>query len=95
MKVNILKTGLLIGFTALLGIVNTNAQSRNERPKKQPTVTEIFKQMDANEDGKLSKKELKGPLKDDFSKIDTNEDGYVSKEELENAPKLTRKRKRS
>ena len=46
--------------------------------------------MDADEDGKLSKKEVKGPLKNDFSKIDTNEDGYLSKEELEKAPKPER-----
>ena len=39
--------------------------------------------MDANNDGKLSKTEVKGPLKEDFSKIDTNNDGFISKEEIE------------
>ena len=45
--------------------------------------SEILKQMDANNDGKLSKTEVKGPLKEDFSKIDTNNDGFISKEEIE------------
>jgi Ca2+-binding EF-hand superfamily protein len=43
--------------------------------------------MDTNEDGKLSKDEVKGPLANDFSKIDTNNDGFISKKELEKAPK--------
>ena len=47
--------------------------------------------MDANEDGKLSKKELKGPIKNDFSKIDTNEDGFITKAELKRAPKPVRR----
>lgn len=46
--------------------------------------------MDANEDGKLSKEEVKGPLKNDFTKIDTDEDGFLSKEEIEQVPKPER-----
>ena len=47
--------------------------------------------MDSNKDNKLSKKEVKGPLKDDFSKVDTNKDGFITKEELKKAPKPERK----
>jgi len=43
--------------------------------------------MDANEDGKLSEEELKGPLKDNFDKIDTDEDGFITEEEFDKAPK--------
>lgn len=43
--------------------------------------------MDANKDNKLSKEEIKGPLKDDFAKVDTNKDGFITKEELKKAPK--------
>ncbi len=46
--------------------------------------------MDANNDGKLSESEVKGPLKKDFSKIDTNDDGFLTVEELEKAPKPER-----
>ena len=54
---------------------------------QRPSVTQIFEQMDANKDGKLSKKEVKGPLSTDFSTIDSNSDGYLTKEELERTPK--------
>ncbi|MDO7170667.1 EF-hand domain-containing protein [Mariniflexile sp. AS56] len=89
MKRNKLSIALLVfGFTVIAS-TSAFAQSSNnkEKGKKPPTVEELFKQMDADEDGKLSLKEIKGPLKDDFKKIDTNEDGFLSKEELEKAPK--------
>ena len=55
--------------------------------QSRPTVKQLMKMMDVNEDGKLSKKEVKGPLEKDFAKIDTNEDGFITKKELEKAPK--------
>ena len=89
---NKLKKGLIIGSIAFLGTFTINAQSdQRQRPQTRPSVDEIFKQMDANEDGKLSVKEVKGPLKNDFDKIDANEDGFISKKELKNAPKPERK----
>ena len=62
------------------------AQVKGERPNPE----EMFAQMDANNDGKLSKDEAKGPLSEKFSEIDTNSDGFISKEELKNAPKPER-----
>ena len=56
----------------------------NQEP---PSVEEIFKKMDKDEDGKLSEKEVKGPLKKQFAKIDADEDGFLSQEEVEKAPK--------
>jgi len=68
------------------------AQNNDQRPQgNPPTIEQLFKEMDANKDGKLALKEVKGPLKDDFSKIDTNKDGFITKEELEKAPKPQRK----
>lgn len=74
--------------------ISCNAQQSNNRQNKQepPSVDEIFEEMDKDEDGKLSKKEIKGPLKNDFTKIDANEDGFLSKEEVEKAPKPKGKR---
>lgn len=63
----------------------------NRKEQKPPTIAELFSQMDANKDAKLSKKEVKGSLKKDFAKIDTNKDGFLTKEELEKAPKPERK----
>ena len=74
--------------------ISCNAQNSSNRQRNQepPSVDEIFKEMDKDEDGKLSKKEIKGPLKNDFAKIDTDEDGFLSKEEVEKAPKPKGKR---
>ncbi|WP_299217134.1 EF-hand domain-containing protein [uncultured Aquimarina sp.] len=90
---NKMNLGLLIGLLAFMVSCTSNAQSKDskERGQKPPSVEEIFKMMDADEDGKLTKEEVKGPLKRDFSKIDTDEDGFITKEELEKAPKPERK----
>lgn len=43
---------------------------------------EFFKRMDANGDGKVSKDEAQGPLKERFDQLDGNKDGFVTPEEL-------------
>ncbi len=55
--------------------------------KEPPTFKELLEKMDANEDGKLSKKEVKGPLKVDFAKADADEDGFITEEEFKKALK--------
>ncbi len=83
-----MRTTIICALMAFFGIVTVNAQSNNrQRPQKPPTVDEIFSQMDVDEDGKLSEKEVRGPLKNEFKKIDSDEDGFISREELEKAPK--------
>lgn len=74
------------------GVMGVKAQPPKGEQRKRPTIEELFKQMDANKDGKLSKKEVKGPLKDDFKKIDANEDGFLSKKEIEKMPKKKEER---
>jgi Ca2+-binding EF-hand superfamily protein len=87
-------------FTIGLGIlasISINAQEDNndkERRKGPPSIKQIFKDLDTNEDGKISLKEVKGPLKKDFKKIDLNEDGFITKEELKKAPKPKRPERR-
>lgn len=92
------KKGLGVMMITFLFITNVNAQSseRSQKDEKPPSFNELLKMMDTDNDGKLSAKEVKGPLKDDFSKIDLNEDGFITEKELENAPKQKRKaRKRA
>lgn len=92
MKSNKLKAAVLVFGVALFMSSNAFAQSSDRQERKEPpTYAELLKEMDANEDGKLAKDELKGPLKDDFAKIDTDEDGFISEEEFKNAPKPERK----
>ena len=93
---NKLRKVIIIGLLTFLGTFTINAQSdQRQRPHTPPSVDEIFKQLDANKDGKLAKKEVKGPLKNDFDKIDSNEDGFISKKELKNAPKPERKERKT
>ena len=88
MKKMVLKSAVLTAMVTLFFSDNLSAQSQGGKGQKEPpSVDQIFKEMDKDEDGKLSKEELKGPIKDDFDTIDTDEDGYISKEELEKAPK--------
>ena len=95
MNSNKIKSAVIIFGMALLFSNSTFAQSqKGQGAKTPPTFEELIKDMDANEDGKLAKDELKGPLKDDFSKIDTDEDGFISEEEFDKAPKPKRGPKR-
>ncbi|GHC57746.1 hypothetical protein [Ulvibacter litoralis] len=82
-----LKRGIVTMVIALAFTSYASAQSEKGQPKTPPSAEELLKQMDKDEDGLLSKEEIKGPLKDDFDKVDSNEDGFLSKEELEKAPK--------
>ena len=54
--------------------------ARNEGP---PTVERVLEELDTNNDGKISKKEAKGPLSQKFEEVDMNEDGFISKNELQ------------
>lgn len=88
MKTMNLKKGLITLVFCLGMVTFSNAQSnRGKGQKEPPGFSELLEKMDANEDGKLSKEEIKGRLKDNFDKIDTDEDGFISEEEFENAPR--------
>ena len=68
--------------------------SSNQRPSGRqggaPNYSQLLSEMDANQDGKLSKNEVTGPLQRDFAKIDSDGDGFITKTEVENAPKPPR-----
>jgi len=94
MKSSTIKIAILTFGIVMLTIVNSFAQGKDRQEKKPPTFSELLKEMDKNEDGKLSKDEVKGPLKDEFAKIDTDEDGFISKKEFEKAPRPKRKERK-
>ena len=48
-----------------------------------PSFDKMLEKIDTNADGKLSKSEVKGKLKDNFNKRDKNKDGYITKDELD------------
>lgn len=59
-------------------------QNQSDKRRRPPSFAELLEMMDANNDKKLSKQEVKGPLKQDFDKVDANSDGYITEEELKN-----------
>jgi Ca2+-binding EF-hand superfamily protein len=95
MKSSTIKT-VILTFGAIVWMANDSlAQSQNKQERKEPpTFKELLKKMDENEDGKLSKSEIKGPLKDDFDKVDADEDGFITEEEFNDAPKHKRKERK-
>ena len=88
-----LKLSTIAFGIALLSSVAAIGQSQDRERRQPPTFEQLLEKMDANEDGKLSADEVKGPLKDNFTKIDTDEDGFITEEELENAPKPKRRKR--
>lgn len=91
------KTGLITGAFSLLFMLGANAQQeRGEKGKKErPKFAQLLKDMDANDDGKLSKDEVKGRLKEHFDKVDLNEDGFITEEEFKKAPRPKRRKRDS
>jgi Ca2+-binding EF-hand superfamily protein len=96
MKSNMSKAKVVLGMLVFLFALSVNAQSsdRQERGKKPPTFNDLLEKMDTDKNGKLSKNEVRGPLKEIFNKIDSNEDGFISKKEFEKAPKPKRKERK-
>lgn len=77
-------------LTVSLFAVSTQSYGQNPEQKgkhEPPNYAALLEKMDSNKDGKLSKDEVKGPLKDGFEKIDTDEDGFITEAEFEKAPK--------
>jgi Ca2+-binding EF-hand superfamily protein len=59
------------------------AAYRQERQKER--ADRIFKYMDKNGDGKISKDEARGLWADNFKELDTNGDGFLERSEVEKA----------
>ncbi len=58
-------------------------QNEQSKPEGRPSVAQVFAKLDTNTDGKIAKKEAKGPLGLKFEEVDVNKDGLISKAELE------------
>lgn len=94
MKSNTIKTALIVfGLTVFISNSSFAQKGDKKDRKKPPTFSELLEKMDANEDGKLAKAEVKGRLKENFDEVDTDEDGFISEKEFEKAPKPKRRKK--
>ena len=96
MKRNKLKT-VVLGLGIALFMSNYSfgqSQDRQER-KERPTFAKLLKEMDANEDGKLSENEVDGPLKEQFAAIDADKDGFITEAEMKPKVKEVKSEKKS
>ena len=87
MKTNSKKYTFLIVLVVGMMSISYAQQRGGQRPERgqhptPPSFEELLEKMDANDDGKLAKDEVAGPLAKDFKRIDTNEDGFISEDEL-------------
>ncbi|WP_198679979.1 Lcl domain-containing protein [Aureibaculum luteum] len=64
--------------------VEQNQQNNNNSNSKttSPSFEKMIGNMDTNNDGKISKSEAKGKLKENFSKRDKNKDNFITEDEL-------------
>jgi len=97
-KLKIMKSAYLKSIIVTAGLVlfSVSANAQEAKPEhKKHDKEEMFKKMDANNDGKLSAEEIKedSPLKEKFAKIDANADGFITKEEMESAHKAKKEGK--
>lgn len=73
-------TSLVIAFTSCKSSQETSSTTPSK--KNNQDVSQLFKQMDSNKDGKISKSEAKGKLKENFKMRDKNNDGFITKNEM-------------
>jgi len=82
---------LLCGSLSISSCSSTQEQASTQPAqqtnREQPSVIELLTEFDEDDDGQLSRSEVKGPLEQNFDQIDSNKDGFLSVEELKNAPK--------
>ena len=59
---------------------------QGQMPNERPSIDQLFQDMDIDQNGQLSRSEVRGPLQRDFDRIDTDNNEFLSRFELENAP---------
>ena len=64
---------IILTFTILITCKSNQEKKEQQEPNEQrPSSAQIISELDSNEDGKLSKSEVKGPISDDFTNRDSN-----------------------
>jgi len=64
-----------------LGLPLTSALAQQTPPAPAERALQMFTNLDANKDGKLTREEMPERFRENFSRADTNNDGGISKEE--------------
>ncbi len=80
--------------TSKNGKIDPNALKAEADNILQERVNAVFNRLDTNKDGKISRDEAHGLIKEHFDRIDTNKDGFIEKDELMKAAKEHREHTR-
>jgi Ca2+-binding EF-hand superfamily protein len=89
------KTICLLGLIAVLLPTATQAQAGNKAGGKEgkgPSPEAVFARLDSDENGTLSKNEVRGRMAQNFETIDGNGDGAISVGELTSAREQARQK---
>ncbi len=68
---------------AVFSLAGTALGVGREPAPPAPNVDAFLKKWDANQDGRISRHEAKGKLRELFDELDLNHDGYLDKVELQ------------
>lgn len=85
-----MKTKTYILALSLACLIPALAQAKPEGGQgkgQRPAGGELFKKLDADQSGTISKEEAKGPLAENFDEIDADGDGEITKDEMKAAAK--------
>ena len=94
MKINILKTAILVVALVLAVPITAQQQGRGKQYKNtqnnKPNPDQVIARLDTNSDGKINKEEAaqaqRGNIAENFDYLDSNKDGYIVLEELNARP---------
>lgn len=78
----------IIAFGSLFSCQAIMAEEVEKRvPEKMGYQSYLFKKIDKNIDGKLSKEETLALVNEEFNKRDLNKDGFITKDEIHSLKK--------
>lgn len=72
-------------LTILIVMFLISCKSNKQQEEEGHSPAQLISKMDSNNDGKLSKNEVDGPIADGFTSLDLNNDGFLTLEELDKA----------
>ncbi|WP_083491741.1 CREC-EF hand family protein [Pseudomonas taeanensis] len=78
---------VLSAAALLMGCSADGSDRHGSKGGHLPSPERLLKELDSDNDGVLSREEVKGPLADHFGKVDANKDGFLSLSELQNMPR--------
>src|SRR6267154_2215962 len=74
--------GALVGLTLIGEAADPPKGKAADDGDLEKQIDDVFRRMDANKDGKISRDEAKARIAENFDRIDRNKDGFIDRDEL-------------